>query len=271
MRLIELCQILEIPVEATKLILDKETEVRKLGNRIYDLMQPQLWTEVLETLKQELGSDEDGMKILTCQLLCACCCYEQYQEKKIEEIIFIDTMKFFTRFLIDFWEKHQRYQYVWAWWAVRQISMLEFRIGELEFEMKWEQEAERNVIDVHIPGDANMQLPLIHDSYLQARNFFLQHYPEYGTAPFACSSWLLASSLEKLLPQDSNIIRFQSEYTITKVEEDSLGFMDWIYGSKDIPIEELPEKTSLQKNVKEFLKQGGKIGWTSGELNFLSK
>ena len=36
-------------------------------------------------------------------------------------------------------------------------------------------------------------------------------------------------------------------------------------------IEELPEKTSLQKNVKEFLKQGGKIGWTSGELNFLSK
>jgi len=52
------------------------------------------------------------------------------------------------------------------------------------------------------------------------------------------------------------------------VEEDSFGFMDWIYGSKDIPIEELPEKTSLQKNVKEFLKQGGKIGWTSGELNF---
>lgn len=54
------------------------------------------------------------------------------------------------------------------------------------------------------------------------------------------------------------------------LEEDSLGFMDWIYGSKDIPIEELPEKTLLQKNVKEFLKQGGKIGWTSGELNFFS-
>ena len=55
------------------------------------------------------------------------------------------------------------------------------------------------------------------------------------------------------------------------MEEDSLGFMDWIYGSKDIPIEELPEKTSLQKNVKEFLKQGGKIGCPSGELSFLSK
>ena len=71
----------------------------------------------------------------------------------------------------------------------------------------------------------------------------------------------MVPALTALLPPGSNIVQFQKQFNIKSVDEDSLAFMDWIYQSRDIAYNDLPENTSLQRKVKEHLLSGGKIGW----------
>ena len=268
MKIMEMCALLEIPVEVQELISNCEINWNdfNLKKEIAQMKDPKCWEGVVERLNTLLTPDEDGIKILTCQLQCVCEIYDEYEKLDISQKIFIDTMKFFTRFLIDYKNKNGCYRYVWAWWAVRQISMMEFRIGELEYEMRVENS--QNVIDIHIPGDADLSVTKLNDSYHEACAFFAKYYPEFKGVDMVCSSWLLAPSLKEVLPEDSRIMQFQNSFTILSVEEDSPGFMDWIYGGRDIPINELPEETTLQRRLKPHLLNGGKIEWATGKLRY---
>ena len=77
---------------------------------------------------------------------------------------------------------------------------------------------------------------------------------------------VIITKLKKLLRKDSNILYFQDNFEIVKVEEESNAFLEWIYLRNDIDYDKLPELTSLQRNVKKYLLEGGKIGWTLGRL-----
>lgn len=268
MKIIEMCHLLGIHEEAQEKIIECEKSINfsAVELELEQMKSPDRdsWEGALQRLKDSLGTDEDGMKILTCQLKCVCDTYRNYEAMGIDQEIFIATMKFFTRFLQDYKDKHGSYHYVWAWWAVRQISMVEFRIGELEYELKIEKG--QHLIDIHIPADADMAMDKLRKSYLEAVAFFEKYYPDYKGADMVCNSWLLAPSLKYVLSENSRIIQFQKSFDIGTSEEDSTGFMDWVYGRKDIPIEELPEATSLQRNIKQHLLNKGKIEWTAGKL-----
>ena len=71
-----------------------EPDFSKIENEMAQMKQPENWESALENLKKYLDSDEDGMKILTCQLMCICDAYDNYQKSGISNDIFIDTMKF---------------------------------------------------------------------------------------------------------------------------------------------------------------------------------
>ena len=144
------------------------------------------------------------------------------------------------------------------------IPMQEFRIGDLEYEMMIQDN--KKVINIHIPSDANMASVNLRTSYLEARMFFEKYYPEFTEVDMVCGSWLLAPSLKKMLSEDSRIIQFQHSFELTSQEDDSLGFLDWIYGRRDIPYDSLPEETSLQRKVKQHIQNGGKIEWANGTL-----
>jgi hypothetical protein len=264
--IIELCNLLGIQAVVQEKLLEREKSIdfKSIAQELEQMKHPECWEGALERLKGILGADGDGMKILTCQLQCVCDTYAKYEELGISKEIFIATMKFFPRFLQDHKDRHGSYQYVWAWWVVRQISMVEYRIGELEYEMRIEKG--RHLIDIHIPADADMTIDKLRNSYLEALDFFEKYYPDYKGADMVCNSWLLAPALKYVLPENSKILQFQKSFDIDHVDLDSLGFMDWVYGSKDIPLEELPEDTSLQRNLKPYLRNNGKIGWASGKL-----
>jgi hypothetical protein len=266
MNIIEICKMLDIQSEVVEKLLDceKHIDFKSMEQDIEEMRHPECWEGALERLKHLLGDDEDGMKILACQLRCACDVYDKYEEIGIPKEIFIATMKFFTRFLQDYKDRHGSYRYVWGWWAVHQLSMVEYRIGELEYEMRMENS--RPLIDIHIPADADMSLDKLRKSYLEAVSFFERFYPEFIKADMVCSSWLLAPALKNVLPESSRIMRFQKSFEVQKVEEDSLAFMDWVYGTRDIPLEKLPEDTSLQRKLKPYLLNNGKVEWASGKL-----
>lgn len=262
----ELCTRIELPEVVTEqvLVYEKQIDFVQIKEVIEQMNHSETWEQAIAAINDTLSPDETGLKMLTCQLYAACHTFDRYKNMGISEEIFRDTMKFFTRFVIAYHKTYDEYRYVWGWWAVRQISMQEFRIGELEYE-RMVQDG-KNVISVHIPSDASLAKPDLRKSYVEARTFFETFYPDFAKADMVCGSWFLAPTLKKLLPENSKIIQFQNMFDITSQEEDNPGVLDWVYGRRDIPFENLPEETSLQRKLKKHLLNGQKVEWTNGTL-----
>ena len=65
-------------------------------------------------------------------------------------------------------------------------------------------------LDVHIPHGTPFTEESCQESFCMAREFYAKHYPEFEYNYFGCYSWLLDTTLRKLLREDSNIVKFQS-------------------------------------------------------------
>ncbi len=255
-----LCEKLNIPAEVAEAVTsyDKTVDYSALGDTFKKLDLPELWGEAISELQAFCGDDPMGMKILTLLMHCITYTYEKYLEKGIPEKIFIDTMGFIPRFLKSNYDTWGNYSFVWAWWLPREITMREFRVGEFEYEFSCE--GERLKINVHIPSDARLASSDIKAIY----PFIEEFYPEYKNGIICCDSWMLSPELKKLLPESSNIIKFQNQFEIKHIDLESPCFMGWIY-DKSMPIEDLPEDTTLRKNLKQHLLGGGKVGSAYGE------
>jgi hypothetical protein len=118
---------------------------------------------------------------------------------------------------------------------------------------------------IHIPSSG---VPLTDevrmDSYRKAYELFRDDR-EDGVLILHCSSWLLNLTQEKFLPEHSNVLKFMRDFTVYRSEEYD-NFPDgWrIFGDVwGIPVEQLPEKTGLQRAYKQGLLAGyrGGRGW----------
>lgn len=266
MTLFELCEIIELDQEIVKEVLELNSayhhdEISYMWEKLYSSTT---WDEGIKQLQEYFGEDKNGMKILTCILNCTLYTHQLYEKRGIPTNIFVDTVKFIPRFLKRHKQTHGFYAFVWAWWFPRQLSLNEFRIGELEYELRYEGDVPQ--IFIHIPSDAIMKKENLASSYCELKEFLYNFFPEYVNAELYCDSWLLSPALKKLLPSSSNILHFQDSFDIIRVEEESNAFLEWIYLRNDIPYDQLPEVTSLQRAVKTHLLEGGKIGWTFGKL-----
>jgi hypothetical protein len=76
----------------------------------------------------------------------------------------------------------------------------------------------------------------------------------------------MSPALHKLLKKDSNILQFQDMFEITETDEESMAVMDWVFPGCAQGLEQLPETTSLQRNMKKYQLSGGKVGWSKGVL-----
>lgn len=227
------------------------------------MMQPETAAEACKELREFLGEDDGRIKMLYCHLECARRLYEKYREKNILEIVFVDTMKCFTRFIDECEKKNGRMFFDRAWWTYRQLSMRIFRIGELEYEMK-EFEGE-SVISLHIPSDADFSEQLINKSLDEAKDFFATYFPEFIYTKMICNSWLLSPELGSMLAENSNIKKFQNRFEIVRENTEDREYIEWLFQRlENTPYEELPENTSLQKKVKQLLLNGGNIGTALG-------
>ncbi len=255
-----LCRKLTFDQEVTKQVLAFEPTIdyTAIQDILSRLLCPDTWDDAIKQLEAYCGEDKDGIKILTICLHCLLSTYDNYFEKGIPESIFWDTMGFLPRFLQSHKETEGYYAFRWAWWFPRQLSMNEYRIGEYEYEFVKEEGICK--INIHIPSDARLAQGNIAAIY----PFVEKYYPEYKDAAIYCDSWLLSPALPELLPPSSNIIHFQKQFELLKIEADSPYFMDWIYSRLGIAYEDLPENTSLQRNVKRYLLAGGKVGTAYG-------
>lgn len=199
-----------------------------------------------------------------------------YRRLGIPEEIYFTTMGCISRFLEETRVLLGRWAYDRGFWTWRQTGGLLLRLGTLEFELRTLEGAcppglvpGSPVLSVHIPSDAVLSGTELDRSYALARSFFSgvgRALCLWG-APMAlvCGSWLLSPALERLLPEDSGIRRFAGDYDRFYTDEEDVSFYRWLFHVPD-GSRELPEDTFLQRQVKDYLRQGGRIGMTKGVL-----
>ena len=229
------------------------------------LLIPAAWDDALARLKALIGDDPRGMKVLTFMLVCCGETWDSYQSLGISDDIYIETLKCFTRFINEHLESYGTFGFDRDFWTMRQLSARLFRLGTLEFELT--EDRGQKAVHVHIPSDADLSPQARHRSYDTARDFIARLFPAYEGVPFLCTSWLLSPALKECLPESSRILSFQSEYKVTEVFPDHDQFLTWVYKRPDIPLADLPESTTLQRNLKKYLLAGGRIGEAAGVLD----
>lgn len=233
-------------------------DISTLCDRIH---MPEEVTKIV--LSPEKGEESLGFHTLTEHLLQACKAWETYQKLGLSEAVYLDTMACFSRFVREHKVSFGHYGFDRGFWTTRQTGCKLFRIGMLEYELL--EESGIKAVSIHIPSDADLSLPLLRSSYENARALIERTFPEFTDVPWVCGSWLLSPDLKALLPAESKILQFQKSFTLiqTPISDD---YKEWVYKREDIPTQELPENTTLQRNLKAFLLTGNPFHNGEGKL-----
>lgn len=267
MELKELCKGIQLPEKACGRVFEEYERVNlaEMDRQLNSLMERKTAEKAYHHLVNCLGKDSDNMKMLMCQLVCACRDYDRYKELGISDEVYFDTMRCFTRFLGERRMRTGEILFDRGWWTYRQVSMVLFRIGELEYELT--NFEGKDAVSIHIPSDAAFVPENVEVSLRLAADFIQRVYPEYAQAEYFCESWLLSPRLAELVKETSNIRKFQKLFIIKKDMPEDTEYMEWMFGKEPrTSLEELPENTSLQIKTKELMKNGGNIGAGVGIL-----
>jgi hypothetical protein len=123
-----------------------------------------------------------------------------------------------------------------------------------------------NMLDIHIPKDGRMDFDACRDSIREALRFFETYFPEKPVGVIHLHTWFLDPQLQKLLPDDSNIVRFQREFYLLPAAGSDHACLERVFGSADVDIRTAPEDTSLRRAVKRFMLAGGRMGEAAGVI-----
>ena len=267
MRLEKLCEMIELQDEMKRqvLTLADEMDFSSLEAHIVALTDPDGAADAYAALKEIVGEEMPGAKMLCCYLRAALITYENYRARGIDDEIYVETMKCFPRFVGECLARRDAIGFDRAFWSYRQLSFTLVRIGTLEYE--WRLRKGEKIISIHIPSDADLSCEALSASYAAARKFLREKVPEYAEAPITCESWLLYEGLADLLRPDSGILRFQRCFDMKHQNPPHNGCLHFIFQHQDCTdFASLPERTSLQRNVKKLLLSGGGISSGYGVL-----
>lgn len=115
------------------------------------------------------------------------------------------------------------------------------------------------VLHLHIPAGSPMEFAACGESLQQALAFFPRHFPEKPFVAFACSSWLLDSQLEQMLPAESNLVRFLREMYLLPSRSGGGGTLERVFGTSTIDPRTAPRDTTLRRAIADHLLAGGHL------------
>lgn len=261
MDLATLCRRISLPEEAVGPVL-RHSASPVSEDTLRALTMPETAPGAYEACKALCAPGERGLDLLALMLRAALMTYGNYQRQAIGDGIYLATMGCFSRFVGEHLASFGTVGFDRGWWAYRQLSMRLFRVGELEYEFRPDEQT----IHLHVPSDTDLRLPLCAASLEQFQHFAAAHYPEWAQWPVVINSWLLSPALDGLLPPESNIRRFKRCFDLTGWDQASTEFLQCVYGRTDIPYAQLPERTRLQRAMKAHLLGGGTVGSARGAL-----
>lgn len=273
-----LCGKIDMPQEAAELAMGTihsydYSKVQPYFDLLFDVRTGDKAVEKLNELFKDEPLNQNGFLWLTVSLSAALCTMENYQRMGIPDAIFYDTMACLSRFVKEHKQSYGVYGYDRQFWTYRQLSQALYRLGQLEFEVMTYSRENNLVVDgdvavkkgdivlsVHIPSDARIDKEHNHQSYKMAKEFFARFYPELKYQYFWCETWLLSPNLKDVLSKTSNILQFQSDYSVCNFFSEEDGYKQWVFKNHKLEPTDFPEDTSLQRSIKKYVLDGGKIG-----------
>ena len=200
----------------------------------------------------------------------------------VSKDVLLDTFCALHRMMREYEMQNHHIGFREGFWVWRQCCGQILRLSTLEFEYLPEL-SEREValtgmkphtpiLSVHIPCGCDTSREALNASYAMARTYFAERpYLCYasGVAPqgIVCHTWLLSTALKTLLKETSGIRRFMEDYEIVHHEEEGKDCIHFLFRvASDTPFENLPEDTSLRRDVKAYLLSGKGIGTGYGVL-----
>lgn len=121
------------------------------------------------------------------------------------------------------------------------------------------------VLDLHIPEGSRMDSDACVDSLKRAVEFFPRYFPERLRAQaFVCETWFFDAQYQNILSPNSNIVRFQREFSLyPELSNDTEPF--WrIFGGMPPDLALAPRETALQRAMLDFKSGGGLLRSAGG-------
>lgn len=114
-------------------------------------------------------------------------------------------------------------------------------------------------LSVHIPPTGVLSREACAESYQRAIEVFRPLFPDERIVAFTCKSWMMAPELKDFLKPDSRILAFQEPYLKYPIPSLGRDIFNFVFKEKsaDCDYASLPEKTSLQRALKNHYLAGG--------------
>ena len=230
-----------------------------------------LWQELDEFACTEKREYPQGTRAMVRQLLAALANRASGAWCGIEEDVWIDTLKCFSRYANEHKRMYGFYGFDRADWTERHVNARIFRLGELEYELKQNADG-APVLGIHIPSDAVLEKSALNASVKRAREFFAAHFPKYADAPMTCESWLLSYEVASVLGAKSRVLTFRHAFEPIQSGGDCIdALIKFVFKlPPDTPCKTdyaaLPERTRLEKGLKRLLLEGKTVCTGSGVL-----
>ena len=135
-------------------------------------------------------------------------------------------------------------------------------VGRLQFES-----INDNQVKIHIPAGEKLDIEKVTKS-IEDSKLLLKKYYNVKKTKYICESWLLSQEIASMLDENSNIVKFQKMFDIRQDKNGIDDILNFVFNMRECDnYNNLSEKTSLQRKIKEFLINGGKIYNGYGEIN----
>ncbi|WP_405873856.1 MULTISPECIES: acyltransferase domain-containing protein [unclassified Streptomyces] len=159
------------------------------------------------------------------------------------------------------------------WWLTHHFRGELYQLGRLQFERARHGQRTSRVLaaagldvapgtpclNVHVPDYFGPLSPAACERSLAlAEEFFARHYPEEKYRAALCHSWLLDPQLKEYLPADSNIVRFQDRFRVAREDRETADKepVQFVFGDPELPVENLPRRTAVERAVGDHLRAG---------------
>lgn len=260
MKIEELMERIRLPKEAREL-----ARTEQIGAQEYEVWKDKFYQDIRQFIGEWKEMDGRYVWALEFYLKLAMDTYGEYQERGYTDQVFDETFYDITIWCRECCRKHGVYGLDELWWLGQSVKMELFRLGRLQFEpilvkkdMKGREQtiqAGTKALNVHIPEGEPLEMEACRESFGRAAEFFGKEYQVY-----VCDSWLLSPHLKEVLPETSNIIRFQKLFEITDVGYQYPQAEQRIFGEILEDKRQYPENTTLQKRAKEYVLSGRDLG-----------
>lgn len=220
-----------------------------------------------------LAFQSDLMR-LAVMLECAAGVYSRYKELGIEDKIFLDTFDD-----IRIWcENNQNRGLKNYKWIKNHVSFALFKIGRLQYQFYTCRNKTlrysllpfdygEKLIYIHIPQGEKLVYADCVSSIKRAKEFFNRYFPDYSYRFFFCESWLLYGENWQFMEPSSNILQFSSLFDIVYSCDIDAQAIERIFKKRRLIKKNYQENTTLQRNAKKHLLNGGRLGIGIGVID----